>query len=128
VPVLYNQAVSAIVEFTANGATPPAYCIMQTDWSDGVWADVAWCQTNITTGTATFALSSFTQGPGAFQQTRAAGTAPGGTGSNPVAALGGRIRFVGKTAAGASPSPSPSPSPSGPPMLVTIRLRQLGLR
>jgi hypothetical protein len=128
VPTLYGQAASAVVELTANGATAPTYVIMQTDFGDGVFVDVAWGQTSIVTGTATFVLSLFAQGPGAFQQTRAAGTAPGGTGTNPLAALGGRIRFVGQTGKAASPSPSPSPSPAGPPMLATIRLRFLGLR
>jgi hypothetical protein len=126
-PVLYGQAFSAIVELTANGATAPTWVVAQVDFGDGVFVDAAWCQSSLVTGTATFVLSLFAQGPGAFQQTRAAGTPPG-TGTNPLASLGGRIRFVGRTGAGASPSPSPSPSPSAPPMLATIRVRFLGLR
>jgi hypothetical protein len=126
-PVLYAEAVSAIVELTAGpGATAPTYVAMQTEWGgDGVWVDIAWCQWGGTSGSATFVLTNTDAAANAFQQTRASGTAPGGNGSN-VTALGGRIRFVGQSGkSGSSPSPSPSP---GPAMTATIRVKMLGLR
>lgn len=131
VPVLYDQAILAVVTFTAGpGATSPTYCLMQTSVDNGAtWIDVAWCQWAGTSGTATFVLSGGVAGANAFQQTRKANTAPGSSGFNQVP-LGGLVRFIGRTGAGssASPSPGPSASPGVAAMAVTIYYRMLGLR
>lgn len=120
VPLPYEAAVAAVVEMTVTG-TPDAtsaYVVAQTDLGDGVWLDVAWCLCTATSGTVTFLLSAGVAGAGVFQQTRAAGTAPGSSGANQCV-LGGRIRFVGKATFTNGTSPK---------VTVTIRYRLLGLR
>jgi hypothetical protein len=125
--LLYGSAISAVVEFTAGpGATAPTYCVLQTEWADGVWVDVAFCLWQGTSGSAQFVLSAGSDGANAFQQTRQPGTPPAGNGSNQCP-LGGRIRFVGQSGKGAGASPS-SPSAGAVPMQVSIRWKRLALR
>jgi hypothetical protein len=115
VPVLWGQVILAIVQLKISGsiATDSCYIVMQTDFGDGIWIDVAWIVSTLTTGTQTFVLCGGNNGAAnnAFQQTRAAGTAPGSNGSNAMP-LGGRIRFVGKaTTTGGSSSAAPGVAP-----------------
>jgi hypothetical protein len=127
-PVLYNSAISAVVEFTAlpNVASQASYVVMQTDWGDGTWIDLAWCNWSALTP-ATFILQSLgNQAPGVFQQTRASGATPSPSNSSNPVSLGGRIRFVGK---GTFAAGSSSSSSSGlAELLVTIRYKMQGLR
>ena len=46
VPVEYGQAMLATVKLFANGGpvTNLTYVILQTDFGDGQWVDVAWCR------------------------------------------------------------------------------------
>ncbi len=135
----YQEAISAKITFEVQGAvqTNATYVVMQTDFGDGLWYDVAWCnfsglaQLNFNLTAGVDAVNASTQ------QTRPVGTAPTPTlGANTVM-LGGRIRFVGKatiTTPGASSSAvAASPSSAGPGVLtpgvlVTIRYKGLGLR
>jgi hypothetical protein len=108
IPVAYNQAALAEVFLTIAGgpATNSTFVVMQTDMGDGNWIDVAWMVTTATAnGTLIFFLSGGVAGAGAFQQTRVAGAAPASNNANQMP-LGGRIRFVGKTAltGGATPT------------------------
>lgn len=136
VPVLYNEAISAIVELTAQGAisSQTTYVVLQTDFGDGVWIDVAWLAWTGISGSATFLLAGGVAGANSFQQTRASGTAPSPTNSSNQIPLGGRIRFVGKSTVNTSSSSSSSSSSSGGPaaltpgVLATIRFKLLGLR
>ncbi len=128
VPLPYEQAIFAVVQFQVSGALSAntAYVVLQTDLGDGVWIDVAWCLTSITSGTATFVLSGGVAGANSFQQSRAVGTAPAANGQNQCP-LGGRIRFVGKAATTANTSSSSS-SGAFIGLLVTIKYKLLGLR
>jgi hypothetical protein len=129
VPVLYNEAILAVVQFTSQGglASASSYVILQTDLGDGNWIDVAgvvWTGT----GTVLFAMSGGVAGNNVLQQTRAVGTAPGTNFSNQMC-LGGRIRFVGKGTTSSSSSSSSSSSGSLPPaILCSIKYKLLGLR
>jgi hypothetical protein len=100
VSMLYGQAVQAVVQLSVSGAPGgnSTYVVMQTDLGDGVWIDVAWCFWNGTQGNATFILCGGVAGNNAFQQSRQAGAVPTpqANGSNAMA-LGGRIRFVGRS-------------------------------
>lgn len=101
-PVLYGQAAVAIVELSVSGnpAGNSTYVVMQTDFGDGVWIDVAWCFYNETQSAGTFVLCGGGVGSinNAFRQTRQSGSVPNpqANGSNAMP-LGGRIRFVGKS-------------------------------
>lgn len=129
IPVPFEQALLAVVNFTAgSGATAPTYVVAQTTLDNGkTWIDLAWCQWSGTSGSATFVLSAGVAGANAFQQTRKAGTAPGGNGSNQCP-LGGQLRFVGKTGGASSSSPTPGSSPGPAAMTVSINYKLLGLR
>lgn len=100
VPVADGQTVVAVVQLTANGHVTGsnAFVFMQTDLGDGVWVDVAWCNTRLTDGAATFVLCGGGVGAmnNAFGPLRKSGSAPGtqASGSNAVP-LGGRVRFTG---------------------------------
>jgi hypothetical protein len=127
VPMPYHAVAVASVLLSAVGLTgnTGSYVIMQTDLGDGTWYDVCWGSTTFTSGTASFLLYGSIQTAGAYQQTRAPGTAPTpAVGTNAIG-LGGRIRFVGKatyTVTGGSPSPG------GNGLFCTIRYRLLGRR
>lgn len=126
VPTIWGQTVLAIVQLKVSGsiATDSAYVVMQTDNGDGVWIDVAWIVSTLTVGAQTFVLCGGNLGSAnnAFQQSRAAGTAPGSNGSNAMP-LGGRIRFVGKaTTTGGSSSAAPGVAP-GVQATITYRVQ-----
>src|SRR5215472_17972734 len=69
--VLYGEAVSAVVEVQPQGIPAhTTYVVLQTDWGDGVWTDVAWLTyTGLALGV--FVLSGGVSGANAYQQTRA---------------------------------------------------------
>ena len=137
VPLSNERAISAEVAFTQQGpitGITTCYVVMQTDWGDGNWVDAAWCNLTALPGAnpAVFTLFiGLDATNGAFQQTRAQGTAPTPANSGNTIALGARIRFVGK--ATVQSSSSSSSSSSGAPgvqagILVTIRHRVLPAR
>lgn len=127
VATLFNQALVATVLFTAGpGAVSPSYVVLQSSLDGGqTWWDAAWCQSSITTGTDVFVMAAGQPWALVTRQTRATGTAPGGS-SAILGMLGGLIRFVGKTGTGAGGTSSSSSGP--PPMAVSINFKQLGLR
>lgn len=98
----YGQAIVAVVTLTVNQfiKAQNTYVVMQMDLGDGLWADLAWCIYTANQGTATFILSAGGLGAmnNAFQQTRAAGQFPSSAAGSNAGPLGGRIRFVGKSA------------------------------
>lgn len=102
VPVVEGQTVVAVVTLTANGHLNSAntFVFLQTDLGDGVWVDVAWCNSQLRDGSATFVLCGGGIGAmnNAFGPIRASGAAPSSqaNGSNAIP-LGGRIRFTGFT-------------------------------
>ncbi len=126
IPVTYGQAIQAVVQLTVSGqpVSNLTYVVMQTDLGDGVWVDVAWCLYTKVNNPGTFVFSAGVAGNNSFEQTRTPGSAPASNGSNAMA-LGGRIRFVGKsTFAGGS-----SIAPGGfAGVLCTIKYKLLGLR
>lgn len=103
VPVVEGQTVVAVVVLSVNGHITGnnTFVFLQTDLGDGVWVDVAWCNTRITDGQATFVLCGGGVGAmnNAFGPLRKSGSAPAtqANGSNAVP-LGGRIRFTGFSA------------------------------
>ncbi len=128
VPILYGQAILAIVKLVVSGSPGQnsTYVVMQTDlFGDGNWVDVAWALYTNTQVAQTFVLSAGGVGSinNAFQQSRASGSAPSSSGSNQMA-LGGRIRFVGKTTFTGGSSAS-SGGTIG--VLATITYKILGL-
>ena len=133
VPLPFEQAIAAVVEFAAQGAVSgisACYVVLQVDQGDGVWIDAAWCNLTAVPGASptVFWLSvGLDAVNGVFQQTRAVGTAPTPSNSSNAIALGARMRFVGKAALTASSSSSSSSSSAGPGVtpgiLVTIRYR-----
>ena len=129
IPVIYNQAIQAIINFSITGEpnTNTSYIVLQTDLGDGKWVDVAWVVWTATTGTAVFAMGGGVAGANAFQQTRAIGTAPGSSGSNQIP-LGGRLRFTGKASLGASASSSPPNSGVNAVVTVTVTYKLMGLK
>lgn len=138
VPLPFEQAISAVVEFAAQGAVAGisvCYAVLQVDQGDGQWVDAAWANlTAIPGATPTvFWLSvGLDAVNGVFQQTRAVGTTPApNNGSNPIA-LGARMRFVGKATLTGGSSSSSSSSSAGPgvtpAILVTIRYRPVSPR
>ena len=128
IPVLYGQAVSAIVTLQPSGLTGTvnSYVIMQTDWGDGNWFDVCGIVYTNPQAPGYFVLSAGVAGNNAFQQTRQAGSFPTPqTNFSNQMALGGRIRFVGKALISGSSS-----AVSGGiwQMAATIRYRFTPLR
>lgn len=103
----YHRGILASVELSVAGApaSNSTYVVMQTDLGDNVWYDVAWCLWTGTTGSANFLLAGGAWSAGAFQQSRALGTAPASSGSNAVP-IGTRVRFVGKAALTGGTSPA----------------------
>lgn len=100
IPVVEGQTVVAVVQLSVNGHITGnnTFVFLQTDLGDGVWVDVAWCNTRITDGSATFVLCGGGVGAmnNAFGPLRLSGSAPTSqeNGSNAVP-LGGRVRFTG---------------------------------
>jgi hypothetical protein len=124
ISVVYNSSIIAVVTFNLSGNTS-SYVVMQTSVDGGTtWVDMAWCVTT-SSGILIFVLSGGMDGANAFQNTRAAGTAPLSAGSNQIP-LGGLIRFVGK-GTGTSSSSSSSAG-SLPPLGVSISYKTVGLR
>ncbi len=134
IQVPWGQGISAAVEFTALGAvsSQTSYVVMQTDFGDGIWFDIAWCVWTGTQGTANFLLSGGIAGNAALTQlggSRAAGAAPAANGSS-LCVLGNRIRFVGKasvTGGSLSSSSSAAPGVVGE-VAASIKYNILGLR
>lgn len=107
VPILYSQAIQAVVKLVVYGApaSNSTYVVMQTDLGNSVWVDVAWCMYTNTQAQGVFVLSGGIAGNNAFQQTRNANSppTPQASGSNAMV-LGSRVRFVGRTALGGGSS------------------------
>jgi hypothetical protein len=107
ISVPYAEAIVAIVEVAIAGgpATVSLYVVLQGQFGDGTWADLAWFVTTATGAAQNFLLSNGVAGSGAVALTRASGTAPGSNGSN-QAPLPTQLRFVGKATftGGASPA------------------------
>lgn len=103
IPVAEGQTIIAVVKLSVNGHITGnnTFVFLQTDLGNGVWVDVAWCNTKITDGNATFVLCGGGIGAmnNAFGPLRLAGSAPTtqANGSNAVP-LGGRVRFTGFSA------------------------------
>lgn len=100
IPVQGGQTIVGIVRLVVNGliSGSNAFVFLQTDLGDGVWIDVAWCNTRISVGSASFVLCGGGVGAmnNAFGPLRQSGSAPAtqANGSNAVP-LGGRCRFTG---------------------------------
>lgn len=132
IPTVFGEAISAVVVLTANGIIVgnSTYVVLQMDMGDGVWVDICWCFWTATQGTATFVFSNGIAGANVFQQTRNSGQVPlnssgsQGNGSNQLA-LGGRLRFVGKTVMTSGSSSAPGVSTV---VTATIRYRIQPLR
>lgn len=125
VPVVEGQTVVAVVTLTVNGLLTSAntFVFLQTDLGDGTWVDVAWVNTQLRQGSATFVLCGGGIGAmnNAFGPLRSPSSAPASqaSGSNAVP-LGGRIRFTGFTVLGAGSS---SLAGTIPLVQATIRYR-----
>lgn len=102
IPLLEGQELIASIALSVNGFAQGAnsYIVMQTEYGDSNWVDVAWIVSPLNQGTAKFWVSGGGRGAmnNAAQQTRQSGQFPNPqtSGSNAVP-LGGRVRFVGKT-------------------------------
>jgi len=119
IDVPYAQALLAQVNLAAQGSigSQNGYVVVQQSLDGTNWFDLAWFLTTMTTGTEVWMLSTNSQGANALKQTRAAGAAPGSTGSTTMM-MGGLIRFIGKTSL-----------PTGPnAVLATVLAKFLGLR
>lgn len=103
IAVAEGQTIVGVVVLEVNGHITGnnTFVFLQTDLGDGVWVDVAWCNTKITDGSATFVLCG--GGIGAMNNSigplRRSGSAPAtqANGSNSLP-LGGRCRFTGFSA------------------------------
>jgi hypothetical protein len=127
VPMPYHAVCVASVVLSAVNLTANtgSYVVLQTDLGSGDWFDVCWSNWTGTSGSAAFLFYGSIQTAGAFQQTRAVGTAPSpAVGTNAIP-LGGRIRFTGK---GSYSVNGGSPSPGGNGLFCTIRYRLVGRR
>lgn len=110
ISVVEGQTVVAVVKLVVNGHVTGtnAFVFLQTDLGDGTWIDLAWCNTKVTDGSATFVLCAGGIGAmnNAFGPMRNASSAPAtqANGSN-ACPLGGRVRFTGfATSVGGSSS------------------------
>lgn len=125
VPVTYGQEIVAIVKLNMNGyiVAHTTYIVMQTDFGDGTWIDVAWVVSNVVQGNPVYVICGGGRGAmnNAFQQSRQAGSAPQpqANGSNAVP-LGGRVRFVGKMVTGGGSSFAPGTG--APTVTITYKL------
>ena len=128
IAIVEGQTLVAVVQVTVNGhiISNNAFIFLQTDLGDGVWVDVAWCQTRITDGSATFVLCGGGLGAmnNAFGPLRKSGSAPStqANGSNAVP-LGGRCRFSGFATSDGGSS-SISGTASGPLATITYKLQR----
>jgi hypothetical protein len=107
VPLPYKCGLSVGVELTITGApaSNTSYVVLQTDFGDSVWYDVAWCLlTSTSNATYDFLLSAGIGGANAFQMSRTNGSAPSSSSSNQCL-LGPRIRFTGQKALSGGTSP-----------------------
>jgi hypothetical protein len=131
VAIPYHEAVSAEVFLTVQGVllSNTTYILLQTDFGDGNWFDVAWSTWTGIAGNAFFYLSAGVAGSNSFQQSRAVGAAPSPVNGSNQCCLGGRIRFAGKSTftGGVVSSSSGMPGITNG-VLATIRYRLLGLR
>ena len=128
IPTTIGEAISAVVVLTVTGIVTgnSTYVVLQMDMGDGVWVDLNWCFWNGNQGSATFVFSNGIAGANVFQQTRQSNGVPNpqSNGSNQMT-LGGRLRFVGRTAmTGGSSSVSGTPTA----VSATIKYRLLPLR
>lgn len=102
IPVAFGQTLVAVITLTVNGliVANNTYVVLQTDLGDDNWIDVAWIVWTGSQGTARFVMCvppSFT-GVWVSQQTRQPGSSPTSQSNGSINfALGGRVRFVGKT-------------------------------
>ncbi len=96
----FGEAIAAIIKLTVNGIVTgnTTYVVMQMDMGDGTWVDMNWIVWTGNQGSATFVMSNGIAGANTFQQSRNSGQppTPQSSGQNQLA-LGGRIRFVGKS-------------------------------
>ncbi len=126
IPTTYGAAILAVVQLAANGIITgnSTYLVMQMDLGDGVWVDMNWIVWTQVQGTAVFVFSNGVAGADTFQQSRNAGAVPNpqASGSNQLA-LGGRIRFVGKTLMTGGSSSAPGVTTQ---VTATIRYKLLG--
>lgn len=128
----FGQAICAVIQLSINGFITgnSTYVVMQMDMGDGVWVDLNWLFWNATTGSATFVFSNGIAGATTVQQSRNSGQVPlnssgvQGSGANQLA-LGGRIRFVGKTTMSGGSSSAAGVSTQ---VTATIKYKLLGLR
>lgn len=103
IAVQYGQVIVAVVQLTINGIIVgnTSYIVMQTDLGDGIWVDVAWDVWTGNQGCVKMVLCGGGLGAqnNSFRQSRGVGQppTPQAAGSNAVP-IGGRIRFVGKSA------------------------------
>lgn len=106
IPTQFGEAIAAVIQLAVDGIITgnSTYVVMQMDMGDGVWIDMNWLFWNGHQGGATFLFSNGIAGATTYQQSRQVGQVPvdssgaQGNGNNQLA-LGGRIRFVGKTVA-----------------------------
>lgn len=106
IATVFGQAIAAVIQLSIDGFMTgnSTYVVMQMDVGNGIWIDMNWLFWNQVQGSATFLFSNGIAGATTYQQTRNAGQVPvdsngaQGNGNNQLA-LGGRIRFVGKTVA-----------------------------
>jgi hypothetical protein len=126
----FDQALQAEVLFTAQGplASNTSYVVLQMDFGDNNWFDVAWCTFQGLSGTGLFYLSAGAFVNNVFQQTRAVGSPPSPPNGTNNCQLAGRFRFVGKTSLGSSSSSSSGQPGQPAQVLVTIKYKKLGLR
>lgn len=128
IPTTFGEAIVAVVVLSINGfiTANNTYVVLQMDMGDDVWVDLCWCVWSGSQGTATFVFSNGVAGANSFQQSRGSGQfpQPQAVGSNQMA-LGGRLRFVGKSTmvGGSSSLAGVSTRVS-----ATIRYKLLGLR
>ncbi len=124
----FGEAICAVVTLSINGSVVGnnTYIVMQMDMGDGVWIDLNWLVWSGIQGSATFVFSNGIAGANTLQQTRSPGGAPNpqANGSNQLA-LGGRIRFVGKSSFAGGSSSLAGVTTS---VLATIRYRLQTLR
>jgi hypothetical protein len=127
IPTEFGAAIVAVVQLSINGIITGnnTYVVLQIDLGDGVWVDLNWLVWTGTQAPATFVFSNGVAGANTFQQSRGAGQVPNpqASGSNQMA-LGGRVRFVGKTTMVGGSSSAPGVSTQ---VTATIRYKLLPL-
>lgn len=126
----WDEAIVATVRLTIAGVNNGnvTYVILQGDFGDGVFVDLAGVRWTDQTGAATFVVCAGELKANTFQATRVTGTAPAANFSN-VCPLPPRLRFVGKAALSPA-SPGSSSAAPGQSVVVkaTIKYRFQSLR